>query len=384
MEPIAIRYKDGFRIEEKAKIYPLFSDFSDTIGVISEHRKLNGDNKYLRYGLQKIKGEYYFFDVRNTVNQNIKDNDFSQYICPYCKEKMFIVSSFNRGRSIIPIHLKHYKKSHKDCIFRTDIESLKLREDYYNSEEFLSREILDSVYNKLRDNNLNIRIPDGYVVLKNTKTKEVRIQVNHRTETIVRVEKGEDKLKNSNKEYIPHLIFYTEQGNEIYCEITTKQSKSISKYYDIWKADNKTILEIKKVDDLSMFPKNFLFAENLSLTYLYDPILEKAKRHKLLVAKKLADEQRKEFEKNKSKKPNIPKRVRRALRDEVSKIVDSYIKELIDENIVKKESSDVILRRNGSKVKFKNITIEKDGVVTGLNIPEIAIDKIIRNGYIVK
>lgn len=383
MEPIAIRYKDGFKIEERSKLFPLLSDISDTIGVISEHRKLNGTNKYLRYGLQKIKGEYYFFDVRNTVNQNIKDDYYSEYICPYCKEKMFIVSSFNRGESIVPIHLKHYKKTHKDCIFRTDSRSLKLREEYYNSEEFISREMLDSVYNKLKNNKLNIRIPKEYVALKNVKTKEVRIEVKHKIETVIRVEKGEDRFKDIVQPYIPHLIFYTEEGNEVYCEITVRQSKSISKYYDIWKANNKTILEIKKVDDLSLFPKKFLFEGDLSLTYLYDPILDKAKRHKLLAAKKLADQRRKEIKENMPKR-KVPKRVRRALKNEVSNLVNSYLKELVNENEINIHSNGDIFRKNGNKIDFKTIMIEKGDVVTGMSVPEIAIDLIIRNGYRIK
>lgn len=35
MELVTIRYKNGFRIEERAKIYPLMCDIKDDIGVLS-------------------------------------------------------------------------------------------------------------------------------------------------------------------------------------------------------------------------------------------------------------------------------------------------------------------------------------------------------------
>ncbi len=76
MKTLNIRYKDGFKIEEDTKLYPIKSDISDKIGVLVEHRRLNGSNRYLRYGIQKLSGKYYFFDVRNSViskqeNRNI-------------------------------------------------------------------------------------------------------------------------------------------------------------------------------------------------------------------------------------------------------------------------------------------------------------------------
>lgn len=384
MGPVTIQYKSGFRIEEKAQIYPLYSHISDTIGVIAEHRKLNGNNKYLRYGLQKIKDEYYFFDVRNTVNQNTKDKDFSEYICPYCKEKMFIVSSFERGKTTVPMHLKHYKKTNRNCIFRTDKNSLKLKEEYYNSDDYLTREMLDCVYNKLKNNNLTIRIPKGYKALKNVRTNEVRIEVQHETETVIRVQKGEDKFKDGNLPYIPHLIFYTDKENEVYCEITVKNSKSISQYYEIWKENQKTVLEIKKVEDPSLFPSKFLFEGDLSLTYLYDPILDKAKRQKLLAAKKLADKQRKEFEKNRPKL-KVSKKQKRELRMEVANIAENYMQQLVDKNEIKVGSGGIFIDKNNNELKYKDITIQKENIITGgLIVYEIAINEIKRHGYIIK
>ena len=54
MKTLNIRYKDGFKIEEDTRLYPIKSDISDKIGVLVEHRRLNGSNRYLRYGIQKL------------------------------------------------------------------------------------------------------------------------------------------------------------------------------------------------------------------------------------------------------------------------------------------------------------------------------------------
>ncbi|HGT1593602.1 TPA: hypothetical protein ACMWF2_003380, partial [Clostridioides difficile] len=96
MKTLNIRYKDGFKIEEDTRLYPINSDINDKIGVLVEHRKLNATNRYLRYGIQKISGKCYFFDVRNSVISKTKESAYNTFICPYCRERMFIVSAFER------------------------------------------------------------------------------------------------------------------------------------------------------------------------------------------------------------------------------------------------------------------------------------------------
>lgn len=48
MKTLNIRYKDGFKIEEDSKLYPINSDINDKVGVLIEHRRLNDNNRYLR------------------------------------------------------------------------------------------------------------------------------------------------------------------------------------------------------------------------------------------------------------------------------------------------------------------------------------------------
>ena len=184
MKTLNIRYKDGFKIEEDTRLYPIKSDISDKIGVLVEHRRLNGSNRYLRYGIQKLSGKYYFFDVRNSVISKTRESEYNTYICPYCRERMFIVSAFERQGSMIPIHLKHYQKTNKDCIFRSDSKSMKLRDAYYKSEEFLHKEIQDYV-RKTAKEGFKVSIPNSYKLYKNIKNNAIRAEIQKEEVNIV-------------------------------------------------------------------------------------------------------------------------------------------------------------------------------------------------------
>ncbi len=76
MKTLNIRYKDGFKIEEDTRLYPINSDINDKIGVLVEHRKLNATNRYLRYGIQKFRGSV-IFDVRNSVISKTKESAYN-------------------------------------------------------------------------------------------------------------------------------------------------------------------------------------------------------------------------------------------------------------------------------------------------------------------
>ncbi len=43
----------------------------------------------------KISGSV-IFDVRNSVISKTKESAYNTFICPYCRERMFIVSAFER------------------------------------------------------------------------------------------------------------------------------------------------------------------------------------------------------------------------------------------------------------------------------------------------
>lgn len=390
METVSVRYRDWFRIEEDIKLYPLTSNITDRLGVIIEHRRLNGNNKYLRYGIQQIKGKYYFFDVRNTAMENTKEKDLGTFICPYCGEDMFIVSSFVRGKSTIPIHLKHYRKTNKGCIFRTDTESMKARDAYYNSEEYLSREMIDSIYKKV-SKGVVINLPVSYTLLNNIKTRGVRATIKDEPVKIINVKRGDEVLKSTSK-YIPHLIFYTEDNREIYCEVTVRNSKTISQYYDIWKENKKTVLEIKKIDDVLLYPSKYIFDQDLTLAYLYDPVLDEIRKRKIYKAKQLADSQvtNKSNSSLENKKLSSLEKTERKLRKnmlkkELGRIIDESIKTRCSKNLIRiGEDNKLYYARNNTKIEYNQIEVTRDGIMTSRSVPKFVIDELRSRGYSIK
>ncbi len=293
MKTLNIRYKDGFKIEEDTRLYPINSDINDKVGVLMEHRRLNGSNRYLRYGIQKLSEKYYFFDVRNSVISKTKESAYNTFICPYCGERMFIVSAFERQGTMVPIHLKHYTKTDKECIFRTDSKSMKLREDYYKSEEFIHREIQDYVCKTAKEG-FKVSIPNSYKLYKNIKTNAIRAEIGKEQVNIVNAEIVYNESAKYDKKYIPDIILYTDDNRQIYCEISVYKSLNTAEYYEQWKDRGKTVIEIKKTDIMDTFLDEYKFSRDLLITYLYNPILDEARKRKLSLSQKILAED-KEF-----------------------------------------------------------------------------------------
>lgn len=289
MKTLNIRYKDGFKIEEDTKLYPIKSDISDKIGVLVEHRRLNGSNRYLRYGIQKLSGKYYFFDVRNSVISKTRESEYNTYICPYCGERMFIVSAFERQGSMIPIHLKHYQKTNKECIFRSDSKSMKLREAYYKSEEFLHKEIQDYV-RKTGKEGFKLSIPNSYKLYKNTKTNAIRAEIQKEEMNIVNALINYNKSDKHSKKYTPDIILYTDDNRQIDCEISVYKSLNSADYYEQWQDRGKTVIEIKKTEIMDMHLYGYMLSRDLIISYLYDPILDEARKRKISLSQKILAE----------------------------------------------------------------------------------------------
>lgn len=289
MKTLNIRYKDGFKIEEDTKLYPIKSDISDKIGVLVEHRRLNGSNRYLRYGIQKLSGKYYFFDVRNSVISKTRESEYNTYICPYCRERMFIVSAFERQGSMIPIHLKHYQKTNKDCIFRSDSKSMKLRDAYYKSEEFLHKEIQDYV-RKTAKEGFKLSIPNSYKLYKNTKTNAIRAEIQKEEVNIVNALINYNKSDKHSKKYTPDIILYTDDNRQIDCEISVYKSLNSADYYEQWQDRGKTVIEIKKTEIMDMHLYGYMLSRDLIISYLYDPILDEARKRKISLSQKILAE----------------------------------------------------------------------------------------------
>ena len=289
MKTLNIRYKDGFKIEEDTKLYPIKSDISDKIGVLVEHRRLNGSNRYLRYGIQKLSGKYYFFDVRNSVISKTRESEYNTYICPYCRERMFIVSAFERQGSMIPIHLKHYQKTNKDCIFRSDSKSMKLRDAYYKSEEFLHKEIQDYV-RKTAKEGFKLSIPNSYKLYKNIKNNAIRAEIQKEEVNIVNALINYNKSDKHSKKYTPDIILYTDDNRQIDCEISVYKSLNSADYYEQWQDRGKTVIEIKKTEIMDMHLYGYMLSRDLIISYLYDPILDEARKRKISLSQKILAE----------------------------------------------------------------------------------------------
>ena len=289
MKTLNIRYKDGFKIEEDTKLYPIKSDISDKIGVLVEHRRLNGSNRYLRYGIQKLSGKYYFFDVRNSVISKTRESEYNTYICPYCRERMFIVSAFERQGSMIPIHLKHYQKTNKDCIFRSDSKSMKLRDAYYKSEEFLHKEIQDYV-RKTAKEGFKLSIPNSYKLYKNIKNNAIRAEIQKEEVNIVNALINYNKSDKHSKKYTPDIILYTDDNRQIDCEISVYKSLNSADYYEQWQDRGKTVIEITKTEIMDMHLYGYMLSRDLIISYLYDPILDEARKRKISLSQKILAE----------------------------------------------------------------------------------------------
>lgn len=383
MKTLNIRYKDGFKIEEDTKLYPINSNINDKVGVLVEHRRLNGTNRYLRYGIQKLSGKYYFFDVRNSVISKKRESEYNTYICPYCGERMFIVSAFERQGTMIPIHLKHYQKTNKECIFRSDAKSMKLRDAYYKSEEFLHKEIQDYV-RKTAKEGFNLSIPNSYKLYKNTKTNAIRAEIQKEEVNIVNGLINYNKSDKHSKKYTPDIILYTDDNRQIDCEISAYKSLNSADYYEQWQDRGKTVIEIKKTEIMDMHLDGYRLSRDLIISYLYDPILDEARKRKISESQKILDE-------GKVFNDRVNRDIRKCLNDLCERKI--LTKRYIDRRTKAQRKRD---RLNGVEPKkevvyfdVKNnrdariiqVSISKDNKKTYKNIPDIVGKYLKNNGY---
>ena len=189
---------------------------------------------------------------------------------------MFIVSAFERQGSMIPIHLKHYQKTNKDCIFRSDSKSMKLRDAYYKSEEFLHKEIQDYV-RKTAKEGFKLSIPNSYKLYKNIKNNAIRAEIQKEEVNIVNALINYNKSDKHSKKYTPDIILYTDDNRQIDCEISVYKSLNSADYYEQWQDRGKTVIEIKKTEIMDMHLYGYMLSRDLIISYLYDPILDEAR-----------------------------------------------------------------------------------------------------------
>ena len=110
---------------------------------------------------------------------------------------------------------------------------MKLRDDYYKSEEFLHKEIQDYVCKTAKEG-FKVSIPKSYKLYKNRKTNAIRAEIQKERINIVNAKQIYNTSQKNNKKYKPDIILYTDDNREIYCEISVYKSLNSADYYEQW------------------------------------------------------------------------------------------------------------------------------------------------------
>lgn len=263
-------------------------DIENKDDLLAKHKVLNVDNEYLHFGLMRIKDKYYFFEVDNFVAE-YKLIEGVEFLCPYCKQPLFTRTGWTNKRTGKKVrdHLCHYSKDvDDDCIFRTTYKSRKLKKRYYQSEGFRHKFVKENVCKIINEKGIKIELPYSYKIDKvgyeariNFEYREVFINKCDMEKKVLR----KDELSNG---YIPDIVAYNDNGDEIYIEITNSSGKTVNDYGTIWKRLNTQVLEVKVSD---------FYSVGLDFINLYSPTVEMARVEYLAEMEKLAG-QKKLFE----------------------------------------------------------------------------------------
>lgn len=285
-----IEEKRGDELELDKQLIALESDINDDEGVIAEHMIINGEKtKELKYGLICIDSKYYFFNVDNNAMELKKIVDDNKFICPYCKSDLCIVSSYDRiinNKKIkVDAFLRHYAgdENSKGCIFHNskDAEHNKLK--LYATEGIKHKQLKMRLIKEAYK--LQFLIPEKYKINIDKENYSCSAEfIEYSKKRVVKTDSEKKVLKKDKitNGYVPDIILYTQDGDEIYVEVTVSSGKMVSDYYDIWYRLKKTVLECKLKDG------------DIQFKYLYDPIRDQARRAILMQSKALADKKKSE------------------------------------------------------------------------------------------
>ncbi|HGS9388270.1 TPA: hypothetical protein ACMU7B_002585, partial [Clostridioides difficile] len=157
---------------------------------------------------------------------------------------------------------------------------MKLRQNYYELEEFIHREIQDYVCKSAQEG-FKLSIQSSYKLYKNLHTNTIRADIQKERVNIVNAIPIYNTSQKNNKKYTPDIILYTDNNREIYCEISVYKSVNTADYFDEWKVLGKTVIEIRKTEIMDMHLDGYRLSKDLIISYLYDPILDKARKQKI-------------------------------------------------------------------------------------------------------
>ena len=301
---IDVKHKLRDDFTEDNIYYPLISDISDDEGVLAEHSLLNTDDNWLQFALFKDKGDYYFFDIRKNAIELRDYAEDSKFICPCCKGALTAVSAHTRcvnGEVIkVPTHLRHLKNDDSDylnCMFNKGNKNhQELKDKLYSGESFKHKKLKLRIFNLAKKGKMELSIPYDYSVVVDKANFEASVDFDYEIIKVVDavLEKRVLKKDDITNGYQPDITFITDTGEEIYVEITVASGKSVSKYSTIWNRLKRPVIELKYSENKDVTRTfNFLDAceaidltdpdaevmiySNVSIRFLYSPIVAVAR-----------------------------------------------------------------------------------------------------------
>ncbi|EMP0348736.1 hypothetical protein [Clostridioides difficile] len=227
---------------------------------------------------------------------------------------------------------------------------MKLRQNYYELEEFIHREIQDYVCKSAQEG-FKLSIQSSYKLYKNLHTNTIRADIQKERVNIVNAIPIYNTSQKNNKKYTPDIILYTDNNREIYCEISVYKSVNTADYFDEWKVLGKTVIEIRKTEIMDMHLDGYRLSKDLIISYLYDPILDKARKQKISESQKIIDKSNNIISKHKNlnkennvKENNSKEKIRekeyKEFDDKVNYNIKKNLNNLNENNILIKEYVD--------------------------------------------
>lgn len=272
MKEVGFRFKNRDNLKIENKLILIGEDITNKDDLLAKHKRLNIDNDYLHYGILKVENMYYFFEVDNFVAE-YKNIDGVDFLCPCCLESLFARTGWINRRSGKKVrdHLCHSKKDDEsDCIFRSSYKSKELKKKYYSSEGFRHKYVKNYVSDIINNQGVAVAIPNSYRIIENKKEYSSKVEFDNVNINIVKAitEKKVLSKDEFTKGYIPDICATTDNGEDIYIEITDSSGKTVNEYSEIWKRLGCKVLEVKVCD---------FYEYGLEFVNLYNPIIEKSR-----------------------------------------------------------------------------------------------------------
>ena len=368
-----IEFKNNDNLISRGKLIPLLSDIDDKEGVLIEHRELNKNSRNLKYALIKYNNKYYFIDAEKIIMELKLYTDNQKIMCPNCNQDLYIMQGYKRKNGIeVKAHLKHYINS-EYCEFKQYYNSKyeKINKGKYKGESKIHKNLKLSVATKINNEGIFLNIPkayhieiDRYECWANIEYEEIYIEK-------AEIEKWAIKRGAEIGGYKPDITAYDKNNQEIYIEVTYQTGKTIE-YYDKWKALNKTVLEVRKSDnvyiqkccDNEIYIDNVYIYDDKVFRFLYNPILDKARRKKLKVEALLADKER-EHNRNKECVGYIYRKLKEVI---------NYLKYNENIKVIKEDREYKYNTLNGYVHKNYWFKATFKGVSINLKIPNIVVN----------